>query len=159
MRCFGSKAIAKLPLFVVLEGQLEVVHPRGRIRGPELADSMSRYLIERLEEAPSVTLRRRTRVLALEGGQHLERVTWRDDATGEVSVRAVRHLFSMTGASPSTAWLNGCVALDTKGFVRTGADLDADTLGLAGWPLGRAPHLFETSRLRIFELVHRALRE
>ncbi len=125
-------------------------HVHHLIRGPELGESMSRYLIHRIEEAPNVTLRRRTRVLALEGGQHLERVTWRDEVTGEVTVRPIRHLFSMTGASPSTTWLSGCLALDAKGFVRTGADLDAATLSTAGWPLGRAPYLFETSRPRIF---------
>ncbi len=125
-------------------------HVHLLIRGPDLAASMSRYLIHRIEEAPNITLRRRTRVVALEGEDHLERVTFRDDATGEETTRPVRHLFSMTGASPSTVWLRGCVALDDKGFVRTGADLDADALRESAWPLRRSPYLFETSRPRIF---------
>jgi thioredoxin reductase (NADPH) len=51
----------------------------------------------------------------------------------------------MTGAAPSTRWLDGCVALDAKGFIKTGPDLSPDDLAAANWPLARAPHLLETS--------------
>jgi thioredoxin reductase (NADPH) len=56
----------------------------------------------------------------------------------------------MTGAVPNTAWLDGCVALDAKGFIKTGPDLSADDLAAAGWPLGRSPHLLETSLPGVF---------
>ena len=56
----------------------------------------------------------------------------------------------MTGADPSTQWLDGCIALDGKGFVKTGPDLSADELTARGWPLGRAPHLLEASRPGVF---------
>ena len=56
----------------------------------------------------------------------------------------------MAGADPNTQWLDGCVVLDPHGFVRTGADLDRDTMVAAGWPLSRAPYLFETSQPRVF---------
>jgi len=52
----------------------------------------------------------------------------------------------MTGAVPHTGWLDGCIALDDKGFTKTGPDLSPDDLGTAGWPLSRAPYLLETSR-------------
>ncbi len=58
----------------------------------------------------------------------------------------------MTGANPNTAWLQGCVALDEKGFVRTGGDLDAAALAAARWPFARAPMLFETSRPGLFAI-------
>ena len=119
------------------------------VRGPGLADTMSRYLIRRIEDNPNIVLRTRTEIVALEGSGRLERIRWRDDETGEES-HDIRHLFIMTGAVPSTRWLDGCVALDEKGFVKTGPDLSSDELAKAKWPLPRAPFLLETSRPRIF---------
>ena len=51
----------------------------------------------------------------------------------------------MTGAEPSTKWLVGCVALDEKGFVKTGPALSADDLVAVQWPLRRHPYLLESS--------------
>lgn len=110
---------------------------------------MSRYLIRRIEETPNITLRARTQIEALEGNGQLERVTWRD-AAGTRTVADVRHLFLMTGANPNTAWLQGCVALDEKGFVKTGQDLTPGDLDKAKWPLARSPLLFETSQPGVF---------
>ena len=120
------------------------------VRGPGLADTMSRYLIRRIEENPAIVLRTRTQIVALEGNGRLEHIQWRNDHSGETERHDIRHVFMMTGASPNTAWLNGCIALDEKGFVKTGADLSADELARAKWPLPRPPYLLETSRPRIF---------
>ena len=120
------------------------------IRGDGLAESMSRYLIRRIEENPVIRLLTRTEIVALEGNGHLERVEWRDNRTGTVEAHDIRHVFMMTGAVPNTRWLNGCVALDDKGFIKTGADLSQDDLAAAGWPLARPPYLLETSRPGIF---------
>jgi thioredoxin reductase (NADPH) len=125
-------------------------HVHILVRGPDLAASMSRYLIARIEDTPNITLHKRTEIIAVEGGEHLEHVTWRDNASGEESRHAIRHIFSMAGAAPNTEWLKGCVAMDAKGFVRTGPDLTKDDLAADGWPLPRAPYLFETSRPRVF---------
>jgi thioredoxin reductase (NADPH) len=125
-------------------------HVHMLIRGPDLAASMSRYLIRRIEETPNITLRRRTTIVAAEGGEHLERITWRDLATGEETTHPIRHVFSMAGASPKTEWLRGCVTLDEKGFVQTGTELTPAQLKAAGWALPRPPYLFETSRPRVF---------
>jgi thioredoxin reductase (NADPH) len=111
---------------------------------------MSRYLIRRIEDNPAITLRTRTQIVGLEGGMHLERVRWRDDRSGEIEEHAIRHVFVMTGATPSTHWLDGCVALDEKGFIKTGSDLSPDDLAAAQWPLARAPHLLETSLPGVF---------
>jgi len=56
----------------------------------------------------------------------------------------------MTGAVPHTEWLHGCVALDDKGFIKTGPDLSQEDLAAAGWPLSRAPYLLETNRPGVF---------
>jgi thioredoxin reductase (NADPH) len=87
--------------------------------------------------------------VALEGQGHLERVLWRD-GTGTVTSHNIRHVFLMTGAVASTAWLDGCIALDSKGFIKTGPDLTPEDLAAAQWPLDRSPYLLETSRPGVF---------
>ena len=111
------------------------------IRSDGLADTMSRYLIRRIEEHPAISLRTHTEIDALEGDDHLERVRWRNRKTGQSETHDIRHLFSMTGARPSTEWLRGCLALDPRGFIKTGPDLTPEDLAIARWPLNRAPHL------------------
>ena len=159
------------------------------VRGEGLADSMSRYLIQRISDSPNVTLKTRTQIEALEGqggsaswdgpggnvtGDHalgearlpvedeadhgrqlagydwLDRIRCRNLATGSTETLPIRHVFLMTGADPHTAWLKGCVLLDDKGFIKTGADLRVDELAEAHWPLARAPYLMETSVPGVF---------
>jgi thioredoxin reductase (NADPH) len=121
------------------------------VRAEGLAETMSRYLIRRIEQSPAIELRTRTEVVALEGGDAgLEAVSWRDNRTRAVERRDLGHVFVMTGAEPVTRWLAGCVALDDKGFIKTGPDLSGDDLTAAKWPLSRAPHLLETSLPGVF---------
>jgi thioredoxin reductase (NADPH) len=120
------------------------------IRGSGLAETMSRYLVRRIEENPAILVRTGTEIVGLEGQDRLSRVRWRDDRTGDVETHDIRHVFIMTGAVPNTRWLNGCLALDDKDFVKTGPDLSSEELANARWPLGRPPYLLETSRPRIF---------
>jgi len=120
------------------------------IRSSGLAESMSRYLIRRIEDHPAIDLRPYTELAALEGDTHLERVRWRDNRTGNVETRDIRHVFVMTGAGPCTRWLEGCLVLDPNGFIKTGPDLTPEELAAARWPLARAPHLLETSRPGVF---------
>ena len=120
------------------------------VRGPGLAETMSRYLIRRIEDNPAITLRTRTEIVGLDGSGRLERVSWRDDRSGAIESHEIGHVFVMAGAAPNTTWLNGCVALDDKGFVKTGPDLSVDDLAAAKWPLSRHPFLLETSKPGIF---------
>jgi thioredoxin reductase (NADPH) len=110
---------------------------------------MSRYLIQRIEENPAIELHFKTEILNLEGDVHLERVTWRSSASGETSTNEIRHVFIMAGASPRTDWLSGCLALDNKGFILTGRDLDTAT-ETPVWPLARPPQMLETSLPGVF---------
>jgi thioredoxin reductase (NADPH) len=123
-------------------------HVHILVRSNGLADSMSRYLIRRIEQSANITLHVRTQISALEGDSQLERVTWRSEKGSET--REIKHVFLMTGAVPNTSWLQGCIALDEKGFVRTGPDLHPEDLVPAQWPHARAPHLFETNWPGIF---------
>ena len=120
------------------------------VRSGGLAENMSRYLIRRIEENPAIELRTRTEIAALDGGNHLERISWRDNRTGGTETRDIRHVFFMTGGVPNTHWLDGCVVRDEKGFIKTGADLSTDELAAANWPPGRPPHLLETSLPGVF---------
>jgi thioredoxin reductase (NADPH) len=120
------------------------------VRGDGLADTMSRYLIRRIEENPAIVLRAHAEIVALEGNTHLERVRWRDNRTGSLETNEIGHVFVMTGAVPNTRWLERCVVVDDKGFIKTGPELAQDDLAAAGWPLTRPPYLLETSRPGVF---------
>lgn len=122
------------------------------VRSGELSSSMSRYLIQRLTENPRIELHLDSEITALEGGEHLEHVVWSDRKTGEATRRRIQHIFVMTGASPRTDWLRGCVALDEKGFILTGRDLDEHvaTGRNPRWPLARPPQMLETSLPGVF---------
>ncbi len=111
------------------------------VRSDSLAQTMSRYLIRRIEESPNITLLTNTEITSLAGNDHLETVEWRKNKTGEVEKHSVTALFSMIGAVPNSAWLEGCVACDQLGFIKTGSDLSPEDLEHAKWPLNRAPYL------------------
>jgi thioredoxin reductase (NADPH) len=120
------------------------------VRGESLAETMSRYLIRRIEDSDAIEVRTQTEIVALEGRNQLEAVRIRDKRTGEEQTRAIRHVFMMTGAVPNTGWLGGCLALDEKGFVKTGLTLSREDLEAWKWPLPRSPQIFETSLPSVF---------
>jgi thioredoxin reductase (NADPH) len=111
---------------------------------------MSRHLVRRIEDSPSVVLHLHTDLVALEGVGHMERVRWRNKVDGAIEIRDIGHVFLMTGAVPNTRWLEGCVALDSQGFVKAGTALSQADLVNARWPLARAPLVLETSRPGVF---------
>jgi len=119
------------------------------IRSKGLASTMSRYLVRRIEESERIALYPGTELTALEGSECLEGVEWRTNR-GPAEHHHIRHVFVMTGAAPSTKWLDGCLTLDVRGFIKTGPDLTPDDLKAAQWPLERSPHLLETSRPGVF---------
>jgi thioredoxin reductase (NADPH) len=118
------------------------------IRGDALEKSMSRYLIDEIENHPRVELITRREVIELHGADGLERVTTRESNTGEQHELDVKALFVFIGASPHTDWLGGLVASDEHGFLLTGRDLgQAD---LAAYGEGDRPLFLETSQPGIF---------
>ena len=117
------------------------------IRGPELAASMSRYLIDRIEADNRITVRRNTKIVALEGDQSLTGV--RISGPGGEETLASTALFSFIGAEPASEWMSGFAALDDRGFVLT--DLSLGREQLKGWEaFGRSPLPFETSHPGLF---------
>lgn len=136
----GGNSAGQAAVFLAMHAK----HVYLMVRRGGLEDTMSRYLISRIESCKEITLMAWTEIEALEGSAHLERIRWRNKQTGETGVDDIPHLFLMTGASPNTQWLNGCLAMDEKQFIKTGADAGSN------WPLRRSPYLLETSRPGIF---------
>jgi thioredoxin reductase (NADPH) len=96
------------------------------VRGPNLHDSMSKYLIDRIQALPNVELHTQTDLLELKGTREtgLQSVVWRDRRNGQTEEHAIRHVFLFIGADPNTDWVKECdVATDGKGFILTGGDL------------------------------------
>jgi thioredoxin reductase (NADPH) len=120
------------------------------VRSAGLAESMSRYLSRRIEETPNIQLLTRTEVISLQGDDRLQAIRWRNNQTGAIEEHPIPHLFMMTGAAPNTAWLDGCIVLDEKGFVKTGLELAPEDLAAARWPLVRQPYLLETTLPGVF---------
>jgi thioredoxin reductase (NADPH) len=119
------------------------------VRGGSLRDSMSRYLVDEIDQLPNVEVLPRSRIVLLEGGDCLERLTIRDDATGHTRAVPARFLFTFIGARPRTDWLGELIARDRHGFILTGPDLV--TAGLpASWTADREPLLLETSVPGVF---------
>lgn len=125
-------------------------HVHMLVRGRGLAETMSRYLIRRIEECSDITLHPYSEIIDLQGEPSLEQVTWRNRETGETTTKRLSHVFLMIGAAPNTAWLDGCVVTDRHGFIKAGPDLTPDELAHAGWRLPRQPHLLETSLPGVF---------
>lgn len=121
------------------------------VRSNGLSDTMSRYLIQRITENPRVEMHYNTEIVGLDGRRELERVTWVEKTTNEKSTHELGHVFIMTGASPRTDWLQGCVVMDDKGFILTGRDLEASAeFASRAWPLARSPQMLETSLPGVF---------
>jgi thioredoxin reductase (NADPH) len=109
---------------------------------------MSRYLADRIEAHPGITVRTGATVTGLSGNGSLEAVTVAcGDKKDELVASA---LFSFIGAAPNSGWLSGCAALDAAGFVRTDRGLEPADLGSEWAALGRDPLPFETSRPGLF---------
>jgi thioredoxin reductase (NADPH) len=97
-------------------------HVHILVRRDSLSDTMSDYLLQRLQSHPRITIHTNTQVTALQGDTQLESVTISDRASGQDWTLKTRALFVMAGAAPNTEWLSGLIALDDKGFVVTGSD-------------------------------------
>lgn len=112
----GGNSAGQASLF--LSGIAKHVH--HLVRGPSFAETMSQYLISRIENSSHITVHTKSEIVELDGDPSLERVTWVNLNTGERTVRNISTVFVMIGAEPNTGWLFGTVRLDKKGFILTG---------------------------------------
>jgi thioredoxin reductase (NADPH) len=123
------------------------------VRGPSLAESMSQYLIDRIEATDNIEVLTQTEIVALQGTpeKQLERVRWRNHVTGELTEKPIRHLFLFIGAEPATTWLlDSGIILDAKNFILTGPDVPSDV----SWSNNRSgrPLPLETSVRGVFAI-------
>jgi thioredoxin reductase (NADPH) len=120
------------------------------VRGESLAATMSQYLIEQIQSTPNIHVEYNTRVAEVHGDDRLESVSFRCDLTGDVSQVPAHSLFVFIGAEPRTAWLDGTVERDERGFILTGPDLLKAGKRPRGWTLERDPSLLETNVPGVF---------
>lgn len=125
-------------------------HVHLLVRSNTLAQSMSQYLLQRIESAENVTLHTTTEIVALEGQEYLERVIWQCADCASPLAHAIGHVFLMTGAVPSSRWARGCVALNETGFILTGADLKCAAGDAPKWSGPTPPQFYETSLPGVF---------
>jgi thioredoxin reductase (NADPH) len=118
------------------------------VRSDRLSESMSQYLIARIEAHPKIEVHYLAQIVGVTGAAHLESINWKNDSLGLRVTKPIRHVFVMAGAAPRTEWLEDSFVLDKKGFIVTGPDL----VGYHDfqWPLSRPPLLLETSVAGIF---------
>jgi thioredoxin reductase (NADPH) len=124
---------------------------RMMVRGPDLAESMSRYLIDRIAAAPNIELCTRTELVALSGAPNapLQSVRWRDHGVGAETEAPIRNVFLFVGADPATEWLQGCgVEVDKAGFIMTGAQLGDDKHLLSSPLESSVPGVFAVGDVR-----------
>ncbi len=120
------------------------------VRADTIANSMSQYLVDQIATTPNIEVRTRTEIVEAVGGTHLERLVLRNLTTASIETVAAGALFIFIGAVPHTDWLEGAVARDSYGFIRTGPALAENRGRPKYWPLDRDPYLLEASVPGIF---------
>jgi thioredoxin reductase (NADPH) len=120
------------------------------VRGGDLAAGMSRYLVDQVEESPTIELHLHSEIREMFGDGALEAVTVQDTSAGTTRTLTVAAAFVFIGADPCTGWLGDALATDEDGFVVTGDALQLSHLDPAGDGRPRAPFPLETSRPGVF---------
>ncbi len=120
------------------------------VRGDSLEAKMSQYLVERIHATPNIEVKLHTEMIGVQGTDHLECITLRNNQTGASETRPMSAAFIFTGAIPCTSWLREVVACDPHGFVLTGPQILTNDTYRTNWPLERPPFLLETSVPGIF---------
>lgn len=120
------------------------------VRGPSLAATMSQYLIDQIEQTENIHVEPRSRVVEVDGGDHLESITIACDTSGDTRQEKAAALFIFIGAEPRTSWLDSVVERDDRGFILTGRDLIPEGKRPKGWTLAREPGLLETNIPGVF---------
>jgi thioredoxin reductase (NADPH) len=120
------------------------------VRGESLVESMSRYLVDRINDTENVEVLTKTVVAAVQGSGKLETITLGDPSTGLTKDVPAAALFIFIGAAPRTNFVAGVLERDAQGFILTGRDLMIDGKQPKGWNVDRDPFLFETNIPGIF---------
>lgn len=125
-------------------------HVTMLVRGDSLAKTMSKYLIDQIEETKNITVQLRSSVIEVKGENSLEAITIVNGDTGVVKTVRANSLFIFIGAVPRADWLEGFVERDEQGYILTGFYLKRNGQSLRSWRLERDPFLLETSVPGVF---------
>jgi thioredoxin reductase (NADPH) len=120
------------------------------VRGASLSSGMSQYLEDQVTTTANIEIRLNASVTAVDGADHLERITIRDAVSGSEQTVAASALLIYAGAVPGTEWLANLVERDDQGYVRTGQHGFEAGRRPRGWPLERDPYYLETSQPGVF---------
>jgi thioredoxin reductase (NADPH) len=120
------------------------------VRGESLQRSMSRYLIDQIDQRDNISVKTRTEVVGADGDDHLEQLWLVDRATGTEDKVDTSWLFVLIGAAPGTEWLGDTVRRDDRGFILSGPDVMVDGKPPPGWDMERQPYFLETSVPGVF---------
>ncbi|MFB2771023.1 FAD-dependent oxidoreductase [Pelatocladus sp. BLCC-F211] len=115
------------------------------VRGDSLKKSMSKYLIDQIEETNNIVVKVFTEITEIFGKDKLEAITISNSLTNEVETVCACALFTFIGATPRTSWLQDIVERDSKGYILTGPDVLHGEMYPRGWTLTRSPYLLETN--------------
>lgn len=113
------------------------------IRGDDLSSKMSDYLVQRIYATPNIIVHKNSNVSQLNGSHHLESIILNTD--GKTQTIEITNLFTFIGAKPCTEWLNGIVAMDDKGFIYTGQDVNESSMAQCSIFDKRKPQSLEAS--------------
>jgi len=120
------------------------------VRGNSLKNTMSKYLIDRIQQTPNISVQYNSEIAEVHGGEHLEAITIHCTATAKKEKVPTNYLFIFIGAIPHAGCVEGIVECDERGFILSGSDLLRDGQYPKGWQLDRDPGLLETSTPGIF---------
>jgi thioredoxin reductase (NADPH) len=120
------------------------------VRGSSLKNTMSKYLIDRIQKTPNISVQYNSEIVEVHGAEHLEAITIHCATTGKTEKIQTNYLFIFIGARPHAGCVEGIVECDERGFILSGTDLIRDGQPPKGWQLDRDPSLLETSTPGIF---------
>jgi thioredoxin reductase (NADPH) len=143
----GGNSAGQAALFLAKHA----AHVRLVVRAGDLAEGMSRYLVDQVERSKDIDVMLHAEVRELIGHHGvLEEVVVQDNHTGERELTETKSMFVFIGAEPHVGWLGDTIALDDHGFVLTGDAALPSAPDGTRIDMGRSPFLLETSKPGVF---------
>ena len=116
------------------------------VRGAQVNEQMSEYMAGDIMSSPNIQIQLETEIQEVFGdSEGFKGVMLQKKGSTELERLELDQLFILIGATPHTAWVDGQVALDERGFIYTDRDIPKGV-----WTQERLPHTHETSVPGVF---------